>query len=183
MAARLLAAILIVLFAALPAAAQCQDGQSCRGVPWRVPPFAPLASPTPFPTAVMTATPAASPTATPSVAATTIGDTAPTLALNIIDLNQELATFRAINNATPAIDDSGRVTDQQLAANAGAFFQMVNLMRRFQFGRMSPLFVYLFALIAFTIGIQFLVFMLPIIVVVISVIRKVGEFVINLVKP
>ncbi|MDL1899803.1 hypothetical protein FBR02_03435 [Anaerolineae bacterium CFX9] len=162
--------LLILLAIATPGtcaqAQQCQAGLSCEQVPWRLPGFPIMLTPTPFPTANATALPTA--TATPSESGSPM---TPTPDVNIENIGDIVATLQVFANATPNGAASPVAAFDVYASSAGLFGFILGL-SNVNFGVFTPLISFvLFAFFTWFV-IRFTTLILPIIAGIVGLIRK-----------
>jgi hypothetical protein len=106
--------ILILFLLAAPAMAQdrtCNNGLPCGPIPWPLPIFPDLVSPSPMPTAVATATPTIThtPTATPTLTATTTATATldPSVSPTLTSTSTPTTTPTSDASSTPLLNTSG----------------------------------------------------------------------------
>lgn len=159
--------LLIVLAIATPAQAQqCQAGLSCEQVPWRLPGFPILLTPTPFPTANATALPTATPTPSESGSVMT-----PTPDANVEDVSDIVATLQVFANSTPGGPTSPVAAFDVYSSSAGLFGFILGL-SNVNFGVFTPLISFvIFAFFTWFV-IRFTTLILPIVAGIVGLIRK-----------
>jgi hypothetical protein len=182
----LIAALLI--FTALPALAQtatptptpfntprpsgssdCGNGLPCGPIPWPLPAYVGLSSPTVFPTIVVTAT--RTPTPLPGVTAgpTSVPGASPTFELD--GVGDQLATLEGIMNAT-TIPIEGGFSAEQLGTDAGQFFGTLKGVSEIHLGPFTPLLVFFFLAFIFVMGIQASGLIVPLVLAIFGFIRR-----------
>lgn len=145
----LLLAVLTML--ATPALAQtCGNLLPCVPIPWTLPDFPALNSPTPMPMSssiVITVSPDPSETADPNPGS----NPTPTPIWDAADLSDQVATIQALNAATPypILGEDGQPLDRDtvaldLATNAVTTFGYFKALSQVQFGVLSPLVTFIF---------------------------------------
>lgn len=162
----------------------------CGPLPWALPEFYPLQSPTPVTrprivipssatpivTWVNTNTPAASPTATLTPTIT------PTLEFD--DLSDQLGTLEAITASTamPIEDvygDQFSYDSNQIVADSEEFWSHVKAVAQIHFGVFTPIVFFIFFSLAYILLFQSSGFLLGIIAAIIGVIRKVVSLILD----
>jgi hypothetical protein len=152
-----LIAIVLALLTVGTVAAQCQSGQSCSGVPWRLPFPPPLRTPTPAPTLsiITTGTPAAG---TPTTVSPDM----------LID---QLSTLEAYTNATPmqVLNPQGTpvaVESQfdDLATPASNFFAYARGVGEVDMGEITPMIQFTFVVFGVVVATTIITFFAPILV-------------------
>lgn len=169
------AALLLVLIVlpALPLLAQqnCGNGLPCGAIPWTLPNFPVMNSPTPMPTVnasnfIPTEPSGFVPTPTPTF------DTG--------SVTNNLATLGAVMSATPMVvlDANGTPFNQEdtfaeLGGNAGTFFGLARaIISPDTWGVLWPLMAFAVVCLSVTLSIKLLTYMLPIFAALFGFIRK-----------
>lgn len=180
-------ALLVMAIPLATAGAQrdCGNGLPCGAIPWPRPNLPRLSSPTPMPTFVIntTATPTLTvtpggPTVTPLPASTaTPGAVDPT---QLAEVQGRIATLNALVAATPQVvlNPSGTPVgvDQELnniASGANLFFGYARTVSQTSIGKMSPILGFVIMALVVTIGYKTLTFILPLIVALWGMVRKI----------
>lgn len=160
------------------AAAQCQFYRECFQVPWAIPQFAELQSPTPFPTVVITQTYTPTPftpTATPTIVPTS--DYTPVNATAVVE---QLQTLQAIASGTPVPISIVTQSPAMLGANAAVFWGYAKGLGDGAFGdNFSPLITFGMAAILFLVALKFSLIIIPVLMSLIGAFRKVIRMVLD----
>jgi hypothetical protein len=161
----------------------CGNGLPCGPIPWRLPIFPDLSSPTPIGTLDANQPTPTNVSTSPSVVLTAT----PTSFVNTGDISNAVATLNGVINATPiSMDVDG--TPVSLSASIGTlggsatdFFSVVKAITSISFGPFSPI-VSLF-LLGFTIVflIKATVFVIPVVAAVVGIIRKIYHAIMELI--
>lgn len=178
--------LLVILLGSSPALAQqCQREGTCGIVPWQMPNFPVLRSPTPFPTQVATQqlTPTATatrtntpgPTPTPATPSPTM---TATQVVNMDGIYEQLGTIQAISNATPVYIDNDE-NAPNFAANTLMFFGYVRGVQQLTFGPFTPLISFFFFAFFFYVGVNAFFILLPVITAVVGLIRRLVSFILD----
>lgn len=182
-----LLALMLAAFPLATAQAQrdCGNGLPCGAIPWPRANLPRLSSPTPMPTFVLNTTPTPAPTVTPGgptvtpipPASPTPGAVDPT---QLAEVQGRIATLNALIAATPqaVINPSGTPVsvDQELnniASGAGLFFGYARTVSQTSIGKMSPILGFIILALVITIGVKSLTFILPLIVALWGIVRKI----------
>lgn len=167
-------ALALFMIVGVTIAQQCDHNLPCGRVPWDMPSFPLLLSPTKIPTVVATSvggnplTPTSTPT--PSPTGTFIFDPS--------DLNDQLGTLQAIAGATPMQADNPN-TPANFGESVTLFFGYARGISTISFGVFTPIVGLIFFGFFFWLGLQVLFFLLPVISSLIGVIRKVLNLVLE----
>lgn len=180
-----LAALLLTFFCLYRvtlAQQNCGNGLPCGAIPWTLPNFPVLNSPTPMPTVAITAISTAAPPPT-SVPPSTPMPTG-TIDADFSSLADQLGTLQAVVNATsPPVMVSGTPMDTttqltELGADAGTFFGYVRGLSQANLGNgITPFLTAIFAGLVLVIGIKSLGYILPIAAVLFRLILRIVEVV------
>lgn len=166
--------VLLSVLAVIPVAAQeCEYGQPCLGVPWRIDPFPVLPSPTPFPTAIYTLS------LTPSAIGTLTPTAAPTVIVTLTGLDDQIGTLRAVMQATPVSFDERLPTlpASEMASDSGTFLGYAVGLTNIHFGALQPLWVFFIGSIALIITTSVNIILLPVLIKAWGILRKLVEFI------
>lgn len=180
-------ALLVMAIPLATASAQrdCGNGLPCGAIPWPRPNLPRLSSPTPMPTFILNTSPTPTltvtpggPTVTPIVPATpTPGAIDPT---QLAEVQGRIATLNALVAATPQVvlNPSGTPVgvDQELnniASGANLFFGYARTVSQTSIGKMSPILGFVIMALVVTIGYKTLTFILPLIVALWGMVRKI----------
>lgn len=106
----------LIPFMLLSPVNQCSNNTPCGDVPWTLPQFPVLASPTPFPTELITVELTATPTATPGTGTPTAAPPTPTQGVDTELINNQLQTLQAFAAATP-FDYAPEIPPQNITEN------------------------------------------------------------------
>lgn len=175
---------------------QCMYLLPCGPLPWAMPEFYPLESPTPVTrprlvipststpvvTWVNTLTPAltATPTTTPTITPT--GTVTPTLDFD--DFSGQLGTLEAITASTPIViedvyGDDFSYDSNQIVADSEEFWAHVKAIAQIHFGVFTPIVYFIFFSLAYILLFQSSGFLLGIISAIIGVIRKIFSLILD----
>lgn len=174
----------LVLLMPLTAYAQqigCASGVACGPVPWQMPVFPVLRTPTPVPTAAITAIQTSGdvlPTATPMPAGAS---------LDVSGITGQLATITALSLATPVnISDAygsyatpATPMASQLGQQAGTFFGYVRGLTEINFGAITPLIVFALAVFGFLFTTFMATVLVPMIAVLVGIVRKIVSLILD----
>lgn len=169
-----------LLIAAGVTAQQCDHNLSCGRVPWDMPGFPMLVTPTRIPTVVATAFSGSVPTDTPEGTPTPLPTGTPAFAVN--DLSDTVGTLQAVINSTQVVfDEHGIATHSpsDLEENSELFFGYVTGLGDAHFGVFTPLFTFVLFAIIFMIGVKALLMMLPLIAAIFGFIRRMVDIVLG----
>jgi hypothetical protein len=176
--------LLILVAGALPATAQDCGGLPCGDIPWLMPEFPRLASPTPFPTNAITATPTPGATATGAPTNTPTPTMTPTINIGDVSggvdqLNQLLtATAQVIYdvNGTPVA--VGTVAyDYQV--NASTAMSYIKALGGADFGVVTPLVQFFIGALLFILAVKLVEISIPFIAILFGSLRKVVQVVLD----
>lgn len=178
---KLMLIVLLITVITVPVAAQggCGEGQPCEGVPWRIPVYPVLLTPTPMPTqvaTVITLTP--TPTGTYMTQTPTVAPTATAL-FGISPISDQVATLRAMINATQIIPNlDGMATEEPAAIeeSAALFFGYVRGLGQFDIGFAQPLFDFMLLRLAIFLGVFVIVMTLPVLGTIWNLVRRIIQF-------
>lgn len=177
---RAILGVLLVMGLALPVMAQntCGNGLPCGPLPWPLPSFPDLYTPTPMPTIPITiqATNVSGGVPTPQPVPTN-----PALAtVDTSGISDQMATLQAVVAQTPMImeDLNGTPVDtsqtyDELADNAETFFGYTKSLSQAQFGSLSPLVSFIILAFLTIVSVKVLTFTLPFATALFGLIRKV----------
>jgi len=166
---------IVLLFS--PNAQTCGSGLPCGPLPWQLPSFPSVSSPTPIPTVIATAslfTATPTVTGTPPTAVPTPTATSP---LDLSGVDDHLATIQGIAASTPSSINGGRSFD--LGANAGSFWPYMMGLGQIHFGIFTPLIQFAIFALLFIVGIRVALMMLPLIGSLVGIIRKIVQTVLD----
>lgn len=184
---RCLVFLLVLLYGAITVQAQsdCGNGLPCGPIPWPLPRLPDLQSPTPMPTVVITqaaaAPPDGTPTATPTATPTFIPGT-----LDTTGIDDNLATLQKLIETTPEtiyniegtpVDTEAVFTE--LGENAGDFFGYAKGMTNVTFGAWTPLVSFTLLAMVTVISVKLLGFLLPFLMVIFGIIRKIVQLILD----
>lgn len=176
---RILFLVLLVLGLSFPVMAQspCGNGLPCGPLPWPLPSFPDLFTPTPMPTFPITVqvTQVSGGIPTPQPVPTN-----PALAtVDTSGISDQMATLQAVVAQTPMIMDdfNGTPVDtaqtyDELADNAETFFGYAKSISQAQFGSLSPLVAFIILAFVTVLSVKTLTFTLPFATVLFGLIRK-----------
>lgn len=184
--------ILLVLLAMVsPALGQdCDEGRPCGAVPWRLPSWPRLASPTPMPTIVatviltptpsVTPTPTATgPTPTPGPSATPSPAPTATSAIDLSGMNDQIATLGALQSGTqPAVANAQGTPMSQtelfadLGSDAGLIFGYARGIGDISLGKLSPLFWFVLTTFSLILLVKISTFLLPLLAAAFGLFRE-----------
>jgi hypothetical protein len=183
------AVVLLLIFAlagTVSAQADCASNLPCGPVPWKLPNWPRLASPTPMPT-LMASTPVPTalsggpqPTATATANVSDSIDTDP--------IGQQVATIGAIFNSTPVRlsdfngafeDDSEATPEYDFGGSAGTWFGYMRAIPQYDLGILTPLIAFFFLQFFITFSVQIGNLLLPMLAVLFGMIRKFIQFVLD----
>ena len=175
---------LIVLFVALPIQAQsnCGNGLPCGPIPWTLPQFPDLRSPTPF---IWEQANEVALTSTPVPSATSIGSSfiTPTPFATFEDFSNNVATLQAVFEATeiPITNELGTpiALDATIAENGSIFFSYARGFTANSFGVFAPLIDFIIFAFLLTLFYAVLQFALPVLTALFGAFRKLIQFLLD----
>lgn len=181
---KLLTALLILILA-VPAVAQsnCGNGLPCGSLPWDLPQFAPLRSPTPLSSGLANPAPTATPNENPSV---------PSTATPIFDpaqLQGQFSTIQAIIEATPEVTleafmpDGTPISEETIIdnmnTNAVSVFSYIKGFSSQTFGVFAPILDFLMFVILFLMGNVVTQMLLVLAVDIIGLLKRIITFILD----
>jgi len=181
-------AIILILAGVTNVSAQsavCGFGLPCGNIPWTLPQYPVLASPTPFPTSAITATPAAS--ATPTGAATATPTATPTATVDIGGIESGLseldnlltATAQGIYNLDGTPVAVGTVAYGEYESNAALALSYVKAVGAADFGVVTPLMQFLIGSFLFMLTVKLLEISIPFVGLLFGALRKAVQVVLD----
>lgn len=166
----------------------CGNGLPCGVIPWRLPQFGALQSPTPFATELVVTTPTLTPTATmpfsPSVTPSgdaEFGYTATPLIDNS-GFDSPISTLSGLVDSPPVVIDGYDGTGGATELTGGAvtiFGYMRGIINGLSLGVLTPLFTAFVFLIIFTLGIEVIRYTLPLASVLFGFLRKIVQLILD----
>lgn len=178
---KLLIVVILITVITVPVAAQggCGEGQPCEGVPWRLPIFPVLLTPTPMPTLQATAY-YVSPTPTGTYATQTpLPTPTSTTLFGISPISDQVATLSSMINATPitaALDGMATEEPAAIEASAGLFFGYVRGLGQFDIGFAQPLFDFMLLRLVIFISVFVIIMTLPVLGTLWGFVRRLISF-------
>lgn len=175
--------LVLLICAALPAAAQsdCGNGLPCGSLPWSIPQFGSLRSPTPlsdgFANPVPTATATPTPTTTPYQTATPFIDTVSTI-------QAQVETIQAIYEATEEVIVNPEGTPVNLdsfdvATQSETFFSYLKGFSGQSFGIFSPLVDFVIFVLIMSLVVLLSRFILPVLGMLVGIVRRAVQLILD----
>ena len=173
----LIALLLIAMVAPVAAQNACQQNLPCQQVPWSLPVLPQLYSPTPLPSMALTSSGlvvTGTATATPAPSST------PTAAFNMGAIADPLNTLAAMVEVTdPSVEATDNFTDS-ISDNAAVFFGYARGLGDVHLGAFTPLLTFLVSAFAFVLLLVVVVNFAKLFAPLLGLVRKVVEFVAEL---
>jgi hypothetical protein len=186
--------LLLVAVVAVPVAAQddCGFGLPCGAIPWEMPDFPELISPTPwiatqvdyyFATPTPSDTPTPSSTPTETLTPTPVFTSTPFW--NVAPVDDSLATLEAVLNVTqtPVYNASGTpvsVSDfSELESNSAVFWGYAKGLTSTSFGAITPLISFGVLTFLTVLAVKISAFALPLVMALIGVVRKIIQLILD----
>lgn len=168
----------------------CGFGLPCGPIPWPLPVYAVLSSPTPAPTRqynlTATYTPSATPTETntPGGPTETPTETATPAPTGTGDPLEMVGTLQAIEITPFEVQIDGDNADYdaivaEISGNASDFFSYVRAVLAVNFGVLQPLFNGLILVFAFTVLVKLSSLILPFASIIVGIVRKIIQLVLD----
>jgi len=182
---RFILVFVLVMGLALPVMAQsdCGDGLPCGQLLWDLPPLPELQSPTPMPTFAVTvqATQVSGAVPTPPLV-----PTSPSIDVDTDGISDAISTLNVVILQTPVpiLDLSGTPVDpsesfDNFGGDPQDFFAYAKGLSTVQFGSLSPLLVFSIASLATVIFVKSLTYMLPVVIALWGILRKIVSVVLD----
>lgn len=162
---------LLLFILSAPVYADCQNGQPCGPVPWRLPFYPPLPSPTAFPTVIVTITSTPTQTATPGPGTASAPTATPQL--DTSGINNQVATLQGIIQQTPVATFSPAFGGDDLSANSQTFFGYVLGLQDVHFGILTPLLTFLVFSLGYTLAVKLVLMLLPVLSALFGLISRI----------
>ncbi len=184
---KLLILLMVLLPGTITALAQkdCGSGLPCGPVPWALPAFPKLTSPTPMPTLAMT--PVQPTQVSGAVPTPAPNPTSPPLSsIDTGDIDDQIATMQAIVQQTPmqVLDINGTPVDteqtfNQLGSQTGQFFGYARSLSSVSFGSLSPLVAFSLLALMTVIAVKMSTFVFSAMGALFGIIRKVVQLILD----
>lgn len=176
--------LILILIVALPTSAQqnCGNGLPCGPIPWSLPQFPDLRSPTPF---IWQQANQVALTSTPVPTATSIGSSflTPTPFSTFEDFSDNVATLQAQFEATdiPITNELGTpiALDETIAENGSIFFSYARGFTANSFGVFAPLIDFIIFAFLLTLVYAVLQFTLPVLTAIFGAFRRLIQFLLD----
>lgn len=173
---RCLLLLLLLMPMAVSAQSDCHKGVPCGPVPWSIPQFPFLQTPTPFPTVLATSGPGSSPTPTGTLTPAPTPTATP--GIDLVGVNDQMSTLQSVVAATPpGVQDRSQGFD--LGHNANNVFNYILGLQSIHFGVFTPLIQLIFFGFFFVVGLKITIFLLPVFATLFGWIRKMVELVLD----
>lgn len=177
--------ILIVLAGALtPVAAQNCGGLPCGAIPWQIPEFPALSSPTPYPTSAITATPTA--TATPTNAPTNTPQPTASPTVDFASLGGGVGALEGMLTGTPQTIYNAQGTPVAVGTLASGYntnavmaLSYIKALQGADFGVITPLIQFFVGALVFVLAIKLLEMSIPFIAILFGALRRVVQLVLD----
>jgi len=179
-------ALCTLLLLVFPVQAQTNcGGLPCGSIPWAIPQFPDLRSPTPLDSVQsnLPEVPTSTPTSTATTAPTAYATVTPFM--DTANIQDNVATLQAIFDATPIaiLDAQGTPVsiDQTIASNGALFFSYARGFTSNSFGVFSPIIDFILFVLLLTLTFTLIRISLPVLAAIIGAIRKIIVFILEFV--
>lgn len=181
--APMLIAVLLFSSGALATAQSSCSGLPCGAIPWPLPEFPVLESPTPWPTSIVT--PTLSPT--PTTTATLPPTVTPTPTVDIGDISGGIDNINSLLTTTPdqllGLDGTpvavGTTAYGDMASNAVTAVSYLKALGGADFGVITPLIQFVISIFLFMLGVKLLEISIPFVAILFGGLRKVVQVVLD----
>lgn len=178
--------LILLLGRAVIAQRDCGDGLPCGKLSWDLPLLPALPSPTPIPTISFEETSEPEPTGDPTATLQPIPTNPPLATVDTVGIIDQVATLNAIMDETPitVLDINGTPVDNatafaEVGGNAGQFFGYARTISQSSMGSFTPILNFLFLLLATVLSVKFFDFLLPVVMAVVGIVRKIIQVILD----
>lgn len=160
----------------------CGDGLPCGRIPWDLPAFPAVPSPTPMPTIPVTLAP---PTPTPGGPTATPAPTNEGFDIDMSGINDQFATLQSLAEATePVVEVSGTpvAAGEQLtslAEDSYTFFGYVRGIGELDLGGLTPLLGFIILSFVVVVAVKSITFLLPVLIAIFNFVKSVISLVLD----
>jgi len=174
---RLLMILFLLFILSTPIYADCQQGLPCGPVPWNVPSFGQLASPTPYPTVIVNLTSTPTQTATPGPGTASAPTATPQL--DTSGINNQVGTLQSIIQQTPVATFAPSFGAQNLSTNSQTFFGYVLGLGNVHFGPLTPLLTFFLFSFLYVLGVKLALILLPLLAALFGFFRNIVSLILE----